>query len=140
MSRMSLDEEISAIEATVNGLENEMESGKFSVKTIVDELQSHINSTSDFATQMAKGQETMDRILDKISKLDIGYLTALKYNHSHEPHVCEVLNRAANCIMKFMDIGFAANELFGDPDVRAQIKSQNQELRKGLKEMLSSLL
>ena len=78
MSRMSIDEEISAIEATVNELENEMESGKFSVKTIVDELQSHINSTSDFATQMVKVQETMDRILDKISKLDIGVFDCVK--------------------------------------------------------------
>ena len=137
---MTIKEEMSVLEATVNELEAEMESGEISVDTLVNLTESHINSTPDLAAQVAKCQESMKILTSRISKIDVARLTTLKHYHSHEPHVCKVISRAANCHIKLMGILASVSESFGDPDVRMQIKAKNQEMMKNLKDMLASIL
>jgi TolA-binding protein len=133
---MTLNEELSAIEAAVDECEKEIASGTISVTTIV----SQICPSADFSTQMLELQEQIASMNSRIEHLPIQRLRELKFENPNNSRISKVAHRAAECFVKLMKIGFEASEHLATPDVKMSMQSNHQEAMVTVKNVVSDLL
>jgi len=130
---MSFDEELSALESAVNEYETEIETGKISADGLVNSICS-VGSTD--AQIMAKTQDVMAMLQDKIERVSVVKLKKIKDQYPDDPQVDKLVRRAAECYLKLSSIGLLVGEGLMSPDVRSQVHSSNQGVLDGLKNMV----
>ena len=133
---MSLNDELTALEVTVNECETMLADGRFNVDTI----ERQIKNVTDPNAMIAKAGEWIGILISQSKKINIVRLKELKHLHPTDARVRELGSRAAKCFLALNHTGFDLSERFGSPDMIAACKSQNQQARKMLEVLVSGLV
>ena len=132
---MSINDELTAIEATVDECEKMIADGKINADALVRQIQSIVNPD----TMIAKAGEVTSMLIGQSNKINIMRMKELKNKHPNDLRVSQLGRRAAQCFLTLMNVGLSVSEAFGSPDVRAAALSQNNKARKLLEIMVSDL-
>jgi len=132
---MSLNEELTAIEAVVSECEKEIASGKISVDAIV----SQIRAITDPNAMIAKGGEMVGMLIGKSKQMHILRLKELKHQCPNDPRINSLGSRAAECFLKLNHTGLEISEELVSPELKQGVRDQNQTMREGLDLLVTGL-
>jgi len=133
---MSINDELTVIEAIMNESEKEIKTGTISAEAIVRS----IDKIADPNVQFAKTGEWIAMLKGKINKINIMRLKELKHQHPNDLRIRQLGRRAAECFLTLHEVGLSASEMLVSPDFKPGVRAQNQQIMNGLKMMFADLL
>ena len=123
---MSLDNELSQIEAIVIGCEKELKHESFNANAIVNRLR----GIADPAAKTAKGNELIGWLTGKNENINIERLLELKDQYPNDSRVCKLGRRAVDCCAALQDITISITQEVGSSsDETAEAKNQAEALK-----------
>jgi hypothetical protein len=137
---MSVNDEITAIEAVVDELEKKIADGRLSVESLVSHKHKIMQGMTD-AEMIANAEKIHDEIVEfsEIDRIDAKRIKELKQHHPNDSRINKLAHRAANCYFTLLDIRFSANIAEVTPDEKPGMYSDNQKLLNMHKETLPQL-
>ncbi|MCL2284182.1 MAG: ankyrin repeat domain-containing protein [Fibromonadales bacterium] len=132
---LSLDGELSEIDAVLSELEKELKEEKISANMMVEQ----ITSISDPTEQFAKSKELNELLVSKSKKIKIVRLSGLKQQYPNNSRIKELGRRSVDCFIAFTEIGLKASEMLVTPDVRPHLQESGQKMMAQAKEMYSRM-
>jgi hypothetical protein len=133
---MTLNDELSALEAVANECEKEIAAGTLNADALVKQ----ICAVTDPNAMILKGKDIIVEILGRANKINVVRLKELKHQHPNDARVSKVVSQAANCYMKLMEIGLSISEGMADEHLRPELQIQNRTAMNGVKMLVADLL
>jgi len=133
---MSLNDELTALEAVINESEKMLADGSLDV----DMIEKQIKSVTDPNAMIAQAGKWIGILKDRIDKINIVRMKELKYQHPNDSRISQLGSKAAKCFFALNSIWLDVSDRLASPDVRAEQKIQNQQVLNGLKMMFADLL
>jgi hypothetical protein len=124
---MSLDDELSKIEAVVSACEKELKNQSFSATAIADRMR----SIADSKARTAKGNELSGWLAEKCETVDIERLLELRDQNPDDPRINGLGRRAVNYCAALQDITLSVIQTLDSPNSKtAAAKNQAAALIK----------
>ncbi|MDR0517651.1 MAG: ankyrin repeat domain-containing protein [Fibromonadaceae bacterium] len=146
MVQYLLNDELSHIEAVVSEWEKKIKDEGEEGHTVKN-LKKQIEAVADADTVMAKINAGDNEWLDSwkketlrlsgADKINILRLIKLKYQHPNNQRINELGSRAVKCYLKLCEINCTVTEEIADPDLRPQIRVENQKMMSELRNTYS---
>lgn len=131
---MSINEDLSVLEAAVRDCENWINTPQNSVPALVNYI---IGSGNTDEQIMAKMQEKVAILQDKIERVNIVKLKELKGRYSNDSRADMLIRKAAGLFLELCEISFSMSEGIMLPEQRYLVHDQNQEAMDGMRRMVA---
>ena len=133
---MSINEELTAIEAVVDECNEMIESGEISVNAIVN----RIRSITDPNAMIAKGGELVGLLIGQSKQINIVRLKELKHIHPNDARIAALGRRAAKCFLTLNEVGLDVSEELVSPELKQGVREQNIKVKEGLHIIVAGLV
>jgi len=132
---MSLDNELSQIEAVVNGCEKELRAGTLNADAIV----SQIRSVAGQEAQIAKCGEAIASLVGKLDQLKLVRLKELTKQYPNDVRINALGRRAVKSYLAVSGVMASLSEMLTPPEMRPTVQAQNREAREGFERIFGGI-
>ena len=132
---MTLNDELSQIEAAVNECEKELQAGTLDADAIVRQ----IRSVSNPEAMIAKGGEWVALLMGKLNTLKIVRLKELKHQHPDDTRINTLGTKTVKCYLALFYINASISENLVSPELKAGVQAENQKIRDNVEKLFGGL-
>ena len=132
---MTLDNELSQIDAVVNECEKGIQDGTLNADAIVSQIQ----SVAGQEAQIAKCGEAIALLVGKLDQLKLVRLKELKNQYPHDARLNAVGRKAVNSYLAVSGVMASLSEMLTPPEMRPTVQAQNREAREGFERIFGGI-
>jgi len=137
---MSLNDELTALEAVVNACETLLADGSISVDAHVRRCQKIKDSITDRNAQIIELEKMANEIIERQNSLALNRLRELKMQYPNDARINKLAKKAGECSLALQFSMLDASELTAPPEEKQKKRLQNQEIKEMMKQMVSFLI